>query len=123
MLANYEMVSDDGDTLPMLDVLKGSVANPEVRRAELMVRMRGFEDYAKAEGHTALFYTLTTPSKFHRYSGAGLNPKYQHSTPRQAQAYLCQVWARIRSQLKRDGINVYGFRVIEQVRHEWIGLY
>ncbi len=113
VLANYEMVSDDGDTLPMLDVLKGSVANPEVRRAELMVRMRGFEDYAKAEGHTALFYTLTTPSKFHRYSGAGLNPKYQHSTPRQAQAYLCQVWARIRSQLKRDGINVYGFRVAE----------
>jgi hypothetical protein len=89
------------------------VANPEVRRAELMVRMRGFEDYAKAAGHTALFYTLTTPSKFHRYSGAGLNPKYQHTTPRQAQAYLCKVWARIRSQLKRDDINVYGFRVAE----------
>lgn len=113
ILANYEAVSNEGDTLNLLDVLKKSVANPAVRRAELMVRMRGFEDYASEQGHVAMFYTLTTPSKYHRYSGEGLNPKYQHATPRQAQAYLVKIWSQIRAKLKREGMNVYGFRVAE----------
>ena len=113
MMASWEAVSDEGDTLPLLDVLKGSTANPEVRRAELMVRMRGFEHYANEQDHVARFYTLTCPSKFHRYSGSALNPHYQNATPKEAQAYLCSVWARIRASLKRDGLNVYGFRVAE----------
>ena len=113
ILANYEAVSNEGDTLNLLDVLKKSVANPAVRRAELMVRMRGFEDYASEQGHVAMFYTLTTPSKYHRYSGEGLNPKYEHATPRQAQAYLVKIWSQIRAKLKREGMNVYGFRVAE----------
>ncbi|MEZ5534416.1 MAG: replication endonuclease [Thiolinea sp.] len=113
MLEGFEAVSDEGDVLNLLDVLKGSVANPAVRRAELMVRMRGFEDYANTQNHVAMFYTITTPSKYHRVSGAGLNDKYQDFTPRDAQRYLCQVWARIRAKLKRDGMNVYGFRVAE----------
>ncbi len=102
-----------GDVLNLAEVLKRSVANPAVRRAELMVRLRGFEDYANGKGHTALFYTITTPSKYHRTSGAGLNDKYQDYTPRDAQAYLCDVWARIRAKLKREELNVYGFRVAE----------
>lgn len=113
ILANYEAISNEGDTLNLLDVLKKSVANPAVRRAELMVRMRGFEDYASEQGHVAMFYTLTTPSKYHRYSGEGLNPKYEHATPRQAQAYLVKIWSQIRAKLKREGMNVYGFRVAE----------
>lgn len=113
VLANYEAVSDEGDTLNLLDVLKKSVANPKIRRQELEVRMRGSEAYATEQGHIAMFYTLTTPSKYHRYSGEGLNPKYEHATPREAQAYLVKIWAQIRAKLKRDGMNVYGFRVAE----------
>ncbi|CAG0902389.1 unnamed protein product [Cyprideis torosa] len=113
IMEGFEAVSDEGEVLNLLDVLKGSVANPAVRRAELMVRMRGFEDYANQQQHTGMFYTITCPSKYHRVSGRGLNDKYQDFTPRDAQQYLCRVWARIRAKLKRDGLNVYGFRVVE----------
>lgn len=113
IMEGMEAVSDDGDVLPMLDVLTKSMANPEVRRAELMVRMRGFEDYAKQQNHAAMFYTITCPSKYHRYSGDKLNSKYEDLTPKDGQVYLCDVWARIRAKLKREGLNVYGFRVAE----------
>jgi len=113
ILANYEAVSNEGDTLNLLEVLKKSVANPKIRRQELEIRMRGSEAYATEQGHIAMFYTLTTPSKYHRYSGEGLNPKYAHATPREAQAYLVKIWSQMRAKLKRDGINVYGFRVAE----------
>lgn len=113
ILANYEAISSEGDKVNLLEVLKKSVANPKIRRMELEVRMRGSEAYATEQGHVAMFYTLTTPSKYHRYSGEGLNPKYEHATPREAQAYLVKIWSQIRAKLKREGINVYGFRVAE----------
>lgn len=113
IMEGFEAVSDEGDTLNLLEVLQGSTANPAIRRAELMVRMRGFEDYANTQNHAAMFYTITCPSKFHRVSGAGLNDNYQDTTPRDAQRYLCELWACIRAKLKRDGLNVYGFRVAE----------
>ncbi len=113
IMAGFEAVSDEGDTLNLLEVLQGSTANPAIRRAELMVRMRGFEDYANTQDHAAMFYTITCPSKFHRVSGGGLNDKYADTTPRDAQRYLCELWACIRAKLKRDGLNVYGFRVAE----------
>ena len=113
IMEGFEAVSDDGEVVNLAEVLAGSVANPAIRRAELMVRMRGFEDYANSNDHAAMFYTITTPSKYHRTSGAGLNGKYQDYTPRNAQKYLCTVWAKVRAKLKRDGLNVYGFRVAE----------
>ena len=44
-----------------------SVANPEIRRHELMVRMRGFEDMAQEQGKLGLFLTLTAPSSYHAW--------------------------------------------------------
>ena len=41
---------DTGERLSLADKVNGSIANPAIRRAELMVRMRGFEDLAKLEG-------------------------------------------------------------------------
>lgn len=118
-LGMLEAASEDGVTVPMLDVIKASTANPENRRHELMVRMRGFEECATAAGDAGLFVTITTPSRFHamslnrRTGRAFANPKYTGATPREAQAYLCQLWARIRAQLWREGIRPYGFRIAE----------
>jgi hypothetical protein len=108
-------VSDAGDELDMLDILKSSLANPENRRAELMVRMAGFEQYADEQGHIGMFYTITCPSKYHRFVGKNLqaNPKYNGATPKQAQHYLVAVWSRIRAELESWGVKPYGFRVAE----------
>ncbi|MFI0399174.1 MAG: replication endonuclease [Thiolinea sp.] len=118
-LSKLEAVNETtGETVDMLKVLKGSLANPEVRRAELMVRMRGFEEAANQAGHVGVFYTLTCPSKFHRFTtGADKslvpNPNYGNYTPKEAQTYLTSLWARIRSQMKHHGLTMYGFRIAE----------
>lgn len=123
-LSALEAVNEEtGETVDMLQVLKSGVANPEVRRVELMVRMRGFENAATAQGHVGMFYTLTCPSKFHRFTasrdetgkvnGLTQNPKYNGATPKEAQAYLNGVWQKIRAKLKRDELTAYGFRVAE----------
>lgn len=88
-----------------------STANKAIRRGELMLRTRGFEEIAGDLGHIALFWTITCPSKFH--SQGGKNSKYKGATPRDAQAYLCDVWKRIRSAFNRAGIKPYGIRIAE----------
>ncbi len=102
-------VSDEGDEVEMLDILKGSAANPVIRRAELMNRLHGFEQYAEHHQHIAEFYTLTAPSKYHPNSA-----KYNHFTPRETQQeYFSPLWARVRSKFKDNGLSVYGFRIAE----------
>ncbi|MDO5059219.1 MAG: replication endonuclease [Neisseria sp.] len=91
-----------------------SVSNPALRRAELMTRIAGFETIARAQNHAGEFVTLTCPSRFHQTLHAGgSNPKFDGSTPAEAADYLSRVWARIRADLGRQGIKVYGFRVAE----------
>ncbi|WP_049849339.1 replication endonuclease [Trabulsiella odontotermitis] len=103
-----------GERSSLIDKVMGSVANPAIRRSELMVRMRGFEELAKLEGLAGDFYTLTAPSKYHAMQHNGLrNNKYSGASPRETQKYLCKVWARTRAEWKRKGIRVFGFRVVE----------
>jgi len=92
IMERMEVVNEQGDVLDMADVVKGSLANPAVRRAELMTRLNGFEQYAESLGHVAEFYTLTAPSKYHANSD-----KYNEVTPRDTNAYLQKVWAKIRA--------------------------
>ncbi|MBK8454115.1 MAG: replication endonuclease [Thiofilum sp.] len=118
-LEHLEAVCEEtGERLAMSKVIEGSMANPAVRRAELMVRMRGFENAAKALGHVGMFYTLTCPSKYHAKTistggKAIANPTYNGTNPRQAQAYLSTLWKRIRASFKYYELNVYGFRIAE----------
>lgn len=128
-LTNMEAVNDDGDAVNLVDLVKSSVSNPVNRRAELMVRIKGFEQCAEAAGHVGVFITLTAPSKYHRmtyiasWGKAVPNKKHEKLltatgehlgySPRDAQQYFCRLWAQIRAQLWREEIRPYGFRVAE----------
>lgn len=113
-LEGLEVVNEDGEAFNLGEVVGKSVSNPKIRRAELMMRCRGFEEAAAFHGHSAQFLTITCPSRFHRFDGAGQpNKKWSGATPKDAQAYLCRVWSKIRAAWKRQGFAPYGFRVAE----------
>lgn len=114
-LAGMELIGmETGTVLNMAEVAEASLANPNNRRAELMTRIRGFEDIAKQRGDVCEFVTVTAPSAYHARSKTGTkNSKWNGSSPRHVQAYLCKVWSRIRSKFKRDGLIVYGMRIAE----------
>jgi len=104
---------DQSYTLKELQDL--SVSNPSLRRAELMTRIAGFEEYAIKHGHVGEFITITCPSRMHArlYNSGDQNPKYCGVTPDQSQKYLDEQWCKIRAVLKRQGIDMYGMRVVE----------
>ena len=104
---------DTGQRFTLADLAARSVANKELRRGELITRIKGFESIALDLGHVALFATITCPSRFHPTSGGEWNAKHDGSTPAEAQAYLARTWARIRAQLARDRVPCYGFRIAE----------
>ncbi|MBA4710472.1 replication endonuclease [Aquitalea aquatica] len=116
VLANQLVINELGQEYSLADLAALSPANPLIRRAELMVRLRGFETIAKQQGHACDFFTVTCPGSYHpRLSKTGqLNPNYQPGIgPREAQAHLQKVWSRARAKLHRKGIRMYGFRVAE----------
>ena len=91
-----------------------SNANPAIRRCELMIRMRGFEDIANEFGYVGAFITLTAPSKYHSvHVKGGFIKNWNAGTPRDTQKYLCSVWAKIRAKLNRERLRIFGFRVAE----------
>ncbi|WP_439837209.1 replication endonuclease [Aeromonas enteropelogenes] len=116
----HKVVNEElGQECDLLDAMMASVSNPMVRRCELMVRMRGFEDLAKELGHVGLFVTLTAPSQYHAWkqnqkTGKTFqNDKYNGSTPTQTQKMLCSQWAQFRAAIARRGLRTYGFRIAE----------
>lgn len=115
ILASTDAISEDGEIIPMEEIEKGSLANKAIRRAELMTRAKGMEDVGQRLGFEAAFIVVTCPSRMHaRGSKSGEpNQNYDGTTPRQAQDYLCSVWARIRANAQRQGLVFYGLRTVE----------
>ncbi|MFZ7197777.1 replication endonuclease [Avibacterium avium] len=108
------LVDEDGEVIELEEMFYKTVSNPAIRRAELMVRMRGFEEIAKHLGYAGEFYTLTAPSRYHTvHSQGGFVKQWNFSNPKDTQRYLCKVFAKIRAALARKGIRPFGFRVVE----------
>lgn len=115
MLSSYEAINQYEQAMTLAELSDRTVANPDIRRAELMVRIRDTEKEALRAGHVGMFFTVTCPSKFHPVHSATCrrNRKYNGATPRDAQDYLTALWARMRSRFKDHDIKVYGVRVAE----------
>lgn len=109
--------TDTGEQCDLSAVVEGSVANPAIKRGELMVRIKGADEYARAQGWACEFWTVTCPSRYHAQVTHGAtsepNPRYCGATPREAQAHLREVWARARASWDRRGLQVAGLRTAE----------
>jgi hypothetical protein len=113
MLEDLAVVNDIGQEYSLAELSDKSVSNPNNRRVELMVRIRGCEEWAAEHDHGAVFVTLTAASKYHRFSGKADNEKWCGSDPRQVNEKLNRIWARCRSAFSREGISFSGIRVAE----------
>ncbi|RAP69994.1 replication endonuclease, partial [Candidatus Erwinia dacicola] len=110
----YDLINKEGDRIALDEMVNRNVVNPAIRRRELMTRMRGFADVANETGCVGVFYTLTAPSKYHAvYSQGGFISQWNGSSPKDTQRYLCNVWSKIRAAFSREGIHLFGFRVVE----------
>ncbi|PKB89202.1 replication protein [Ewingella americana] len=113
-LKSMELEDEDGNRISLIDKYDGSVANPAIRRCELMVRIRGFENICNELGFVGEFYTLTAPSKYHATTKHGhRNRKWNGASPAETQRYLRGVWERVRAKLHREDLRIFGIRVAE----------
>ncbi|WP_409309013.1 replication endonuclease [Pectobacterium sp. B1J-3] len=110
----HELVDEDGNVASLENMVYASISNPVIRRHELMTRMAGVEMVAISRSDAGVFLTITCPSRYHATIQSGhQNPKWDTSSPRQGQRYLCKTWAKAMSKLNRRGLRPYGFRVAE----------
>ena len=127
IMARLELEDQDTkERISLIEQIDKSISNPALRRVELMTRIGGFEKVATESGYAGQFFTLTAPSKYHAYTVFGhRNAKWNGASPRATQRYLNRVWQKIRAELARREISVFGLRVAES-HHDgtphWHGL-
>ncbi|WP_233592638.1 replication endonuclease [Erwinia psidii] len=113
-LKGMELEDEEGNRISLIEKYDGSVANPAIRRCELMTRIRGFENICNQMGYVGEFYTLTAPSRYHATIKTGhRNRKWNGASPADTQRYLCSVWQKVRAKLHREDIRIFGIRVAE----------
>ncbi|WP_018355814.1 replication endonuclease [Rodentibacter pneumotropicus] len=105
-----ENIDNPEEQVELFDMFLKSSANPALRRNEMMVRLRGLEEWAEENNNEAIFLTLTAPSSFHAGNG---NKKWSGVNPRDTQKYLNKVWQQFRALLAKRNIKFYGMRVAE----------
>ncbi|MEI7066016.1 replication endonuclease [Dickeya chrysanthemi] len=110
----------NGDRVDLIDKVMGSIANPNIRRMELMTMLAGIERYATAHHHIGMLVTLTAPGHYHptrtRHPDRVLpNTAWMPDcpTPKMTQHYLVKLWSKIRTALKDRKLSIYGLRVVE----------
>lgn len=116
IIEGIEAVNNEGQRYTLADLSDLGISNPANKRAELMTRISGFEEWAENDcgDYHALFITQTCPSRFHSHHKAGKQyPAWDGSGPRDAQGYLNQVWQEVRAAWDRENINPFGFRIAE----------
>ncbi|QCR38020.1 replication endonuclease [Nissabacter sp. SGAir0207] len=113
-LKGMELEDEEGNRISLIDKYDGSVANPAIRRCELMTRIRGFENICNEMGYVGEFYTLTAPARYHATIKTGhRNRKWNGASPAETQRYLRRVWEKARAKLHREDIRIFGIRVAE----------
>lgn len=105
-----ENIDNPEEQVELFDMFLKSSSNPALRRNEMMVRLRGLEEWAEENNNEALFLTLTAPSSFHAGNN---NKKWSGVNPRDTQNYLNKVWQQFRALLAKRDIKFYGMRVAE----------
>ncbi|QND86531.1 Phage replication protein A [Chromobacterium vaccinii] len=115
LLEALTAINELGQEYTLQQLAELSVSNPTIRRAELMVRIAGFEHIAVGLEYAGEFITITAPSKYHpRHAKSGKrNAKFCGATPIDTRNYLGGVWSRITAAMARAGIAPFGFRVAE----------
>lgn len=123
MLDNMYAVRLDGAALLTLhEAALKSKSNPAIRRVAMIRQAKGMAELSTTRpGWSWAFFTVTAPSRFHRTASAGRrenlrrfpNPKWDGSSPRDAQQHLCTVFSRWRAKLAREGIDYMYCRVVE----------
>jgi len=111
-----QLIATDGQiSISLADVAKATVANPEIRYAELMTRLKGFETLVHDAGQDTIFITATCPSRMHSTiaKSGRPNPSYDGTTPSEAHQYLQKTWERARAKLGRENISIQGYRIAE----------
>ncbi|QGH60764.1 replication endonuclease [Serratia proteamaculans] len=113
-IKNHELVNDDGVRLDMEDVYYAGNSNPQHRRFEMMATMKGLENVAELRADSAVWCTITCPSKYHATLKNGKpNPKWTTRTVRDSSDYLVDMFSGVRKKLNRKGLRWYGIRVAE----------
>ncbi|VTU20729.1 Bacteriophage replication gene A protein (GPA) [Variovorax sp. SRS16] len=117
-LESVTAVNDLMQAQTLAELAAKGTANKAIRRMELLTRIAGFELIAKDLGHIGFMVTMTCPSRFHKMTTRAdgrvvPNPRYDGSTPHDAQKYLSGQWAKCRAAAARDGLGWYGFRIAE----------
>jgi hypothetical protein len=103
------LVNEDTDErYDLKEVVKRTTSNPANRYVEMIVKTRGFEELAASKDYTALFFTWTLPSKYHRNSS-----KWDGSSVKKGAKRMMELWSFVRATLKKEDVDYFGTRVSE----------